>query len=82
MAEQIEIFSGMDRNWCIGATDVAKEGRWIWPNKLEVVHYAAWNGAEPNNGITNNYAYMYSGADFKWADGTEEGIAFPICQKL
>ena len=58
MAEQIEIFSGMDRNWCIGATDVAKEGRWIWPNKLEIVHYAAWNVSEPNNGITNNYMLL------------------------
>eukprot|EP00090_Calanus_glacialis_P022791 TRINITY_DN35102_c0_g1_i1.p1 TRINITY_DN35102_c0_g1~~TRINITY_DN35102_c0_g1_i1.p1 ORF type:complete len:160 (+),score=38.34 TRINITY_DN35102_c0_g1_i1:1-480(+) len=82
MAEQLEIFTGDKRHWWIGATDVAYEGRWIWPHKLETVDYAAWYGAEPNSGPTNNYAIMNYGADFMWTDQTEVSTYYPICQKL
>eukprot|EP00091_Calanus_sinicus_P022866 TRINITY_DN7480_c0_g1_i2.p1 TRINITY_DN7480_c0_g1~~TRINITY_DN7480_c0_g1_i2.p1 ORF type:complete len:195 (-),score=67.49 TRINITY_DN7480_c0_g1_i2:110-616(-) len=81
-AYQLESFTGQQRHWFIGATDVGTEGRWFWPTSLKVATFTAWYGSEPNSGTTANYAYMHYNYDFEWVDGTDTGKVYPICQKI
>jgi len=71
-----------NRNWWIGATDIAFEDRWFWPHSLEPVVYDYWHGNEPNNGVTYNYAYMDHTYDYEWIDTSEGDKKYTICQKL
>eukprot|EP00091_Calanus_sinicus_P006654 TRINITY_DN17361_c0_g1_i1.p1 TRINITY_DN17361_c0_g1~~TRINITY_DN17361_c0_g1_i1.p1 ORF type:complete len:169 (-),score=32.01 TRINITY_DN17361_c0_g1_i1:61-540(-) len=82
MAYQIEMFSGVARDWWIGATDVASEGQWIWPHQPKAAEYTARHGGEPNNGATYNYAYMENSYEYQWADAQDTSSMYPICQKV
>ncbi len=33
----------------LGATDVVKEGTWIWESSKTIATYTKWGGGEPNN---------------------------------
>ena len=81
-AYQLEGFTGQQRSWFIGATDVGTEGRWFWPTSLKVATFTAWYGSEPNSGITANYAYMHYSYDFDWYDTTDTASYYPVCQKI
>ena len=51
--------SGEQRQWWIGATDVASEGVWWWPHSHRLVDFTAWGLGEPNKKQTENYSLFF-----------------------
>merc|ERR1712013_29757 len=82
MAFQIQEFTGENRHWWIGATDVASEGEWFWPKSREEAKYTSWNNGQPNNGPNYNYVIMNYAMEFNWDDTAHSSSYYPICQKL
>ena len=75
--------SGEQRQWWIGATDVASEGVWWWPHSHRLVDFTAWGLGEPNKKQTENYSLLFSGKSYKWVDIRHDGTpVYTICQKM
>ena len=66
-------------HWWSGASDLGREGEWIWMNSLYPVPDFAWSPAQPNGGIRENCMYLYP----SYAGGEDNTCLagyYPICQ--
>merc|ERR1712215_257475 len=68
-------------SWWIGASDLGREGRWIWMDSLSPVESFVWHKAYPNGGVTENCLYLNSGGKYEGYDNPCSVRYFPICQK-
>ena len=67
-----------------GASDVGREGTWIWSSSLEPVEDFVWGPGEPASGYAGNCLVLISGYGYKGIDGSCEELYkwYPICQKM
>ena len=89
-SEQMEVLvelmnheAGPGQNtWWSGATDIGREGAWIWAYSLLPVGDFIWYLGGPNGGTGENYMCFADGYDYMGADCfTDYAYAKPICQK-
>ncbi|MBQ3061463.1 MAG: hypothetical protein IJD02_03375 [Lachnospiraceae bacterium] len=67
------ISNGDKKCYWLGATDITKEGQWVWITG-EPWEYQNWKSGEPNNGDAGeDYAELMTWNDYTWNDGEKEG---------
>ena len=68
--------------WWTGATDLGREGHWIWMGSLTPVDEFVWRSGYPSGGVTENCLYLNSGGSYEGYDNPCSILYYPICQKM
>jgi hypothetical protein len=68
----------------LGATDVVKEGTWIWESSKTTMTYSHWNAGEPNNGNghgAENCLHFWD-QNGTWNDAPCSDIISALCEMV
>ena len=64
----------------LGATDLIREGSWVWQSTDNDVEYDRFQAGEPNGGINENCMMMWY-ENGNWVDGVcQQSLNFHICE--
>merc|ERR1711892_444494 len=72
---------GAAHDWWIGATDLGKEGRWMWLQSLSSVPDFLWESDFPTQSNKYNCMYLNDAYHYAAVDTSCQATNYPICQK-